>query len=91
MRNTCGPTAQPAVIQAKERNNVARGDSGCGGSKVKVVTGRAAFITGGASGIGLGIAEAFVAICSSYSLQLAIRGDLDPAPFTAAIMTIVKG
>ena len=37
------------------------------------------------------IAEAFVAICSSYSQQLAIRGDLDPAPFTAALMSIIKG
>jgi len=37
------------------------------------------------------IAEAFVAICSSYSQQLAIRGDLDPAPFTAALMAIIKG
>jgi hypothetical protein len=37
------------------------------------------------------IAEAFVAVCSSYSQQLAIRGDLDPAPFTAALMAIIKG
>ena len=37
------------------------------------------------------IAEAFVAVCSSYSQQLAIRGDLDPAPFTTALMAIVKG
>ena len=37
------------------------------------------------------IAEAFVALSSSYSQQLAIRGDLDPAPFTAALMAIVKG
>jgi AcrR family transcriptional regulator len=37
------------------------------------------------------IAEAFVAICSSYSQQLAIRGDLDPAPFSTALMAIVKG
>ena len=37
------------------------------------------------------IAEAFVALCSSYSQQLAIRGDLDPAPFTAALMAIIKG
>jgi AcrR family transcriptional regulator len=36
------------------------------------------------------IAEAFVAICSGYSEQLAIRGDLDPAPFTRALMAIVK-
>ena len=31
-------------------------------------------------------AEAFVAICSGYSQQLAIRGDLDPAPFANAII-----
>ncbi|SDN17145.1 TetR/AcrR family transcriptional regulator [Actinacidiphila guanduensis] len=37
------------------------------------------------------IAEAFVALCSSYSQQLAIRGDVDPAPFTAALMAIVEG
>ena len=37
------------------------------------------------------IAEAFVALCGSYSQQLAIRGDLDPAPFTAALMAIIKG
>ena len=37
------------------------------------------------------IAEAFVALCTSYSQQLAIRGDLDPAPFTAALTAIVKG
>jgi AcrR family transcriptional regulator len=36
------------------------------------------------------IAEAFVAICSGYREQLAIRGDLDPAPFTRALMAIVK-
>ncbi|MET1073601.1 MAG: TetR/AcrR family transcriptional regulator [Umezawaea sp.] len=37
------------------------------------------------------IAEAFVALCASYNQQLAIRGDLDPAPFTAALMAIIKG
>ncbi len=37
------------------------------------------------------IAEGFVALCISYSQQLAIRGDLDPAPFTAALMAIIKG
>jgi AcrR family transcriptional regulator len=37
------------------------------------------------------IAEAFVAVCSSYSQQLAIRGDLDPAPFTTALTAIIKG
>jgi len=37
------------------------------------------------------IAEAFVALFSSYNQQLAIRGDLDPAPFTAALMAIIKG
>jgi AcrR family transcriptional regulator len=37
------------------------------------------------------IAEAFVALCGSYNQQLAIRGDVDPAPFTAALMAIVEG
>jgi hypothetical protein len=37
------------------------------------------------------IAEGVVALCVSYSQQLAIRGDLDPAPFTAALMAIIKG
>lgn len=37
------------------------------------------------------IAEGFVALCMSYSQQLAIRGDLDPAPFTAALMSVIDG
>ena len=37
------------------------------------------------------IAEAFVALCGSYSQQLAVRGDVNPAPFTAALMAIIKG
>ncbi|WP_018502022.1 TetR/AcrR family transcriptional regulator [Parafrankia discariae] len=37
------------------------------------------------------IAEAFVAVCGSYSQQLAVRGDLDPAPFASALMAIVRG
>ncbi|MQY22123.1 TetR/AcrR family transcriptional regulator [Nocardia macrotermitis] len=37
------------------------------------------------------IAEAFVALCSSYNMQLAVRGDVDPAPFVAALMAIVEG
>jgi AcrR family transcriptional regulator len=36
------------------------------------------------------IAEAFVAICIGYSEQLAVRGDLDPAPFATALMAIVQ-
>jgi AcrR family transcriptional regulator len=36
------------------------------------------------------IAEAFVAVCSGYSEQLAVRGDLDPAPFARALMAIMK-
>ena len=35
------------------------------------------------------IAEAFVALCVGYSTQLAVRGDVDPAPFAAAIVAIV--
>jgi AcrR family transcriptional regulator len=37
------------------------------------------------------IAEAFVALCSGYGQQLAVRGDLDPAPFVRALTAIVKG
>jgi len=36
-------------------------------------------------------AEGFVALCISYNQQLAIRGDLDPTPFTAALMSIIHG
>ena len=36
------------------------------------------------------IAEAFVALCVGYSTQLAVRGDVDSAPFVAAIMAIVE-
>ncbi|WP_236795042.1 TetR/AcrR family transcriptional regulator [Amycolatopsis sp. GM8] len=36
------------------------------------------------------IAEAFVAVCEGYSQQLAVRGDLDPAPFTAALVAIIE-
>lgn len=36
------------------------------------------------------IAEAFVALCHGYTQQLAVRGDLDPAPFTAALTTILE-
>jgi AcrR family transcriptional regulator len=35
------------------------------------------------------IAEAFVALCHGYTQQLAVRGDLDPAPFTAALVAII--
>jgi AcrR family transcriptional regulator len=37
------------------------------------------------------IAEGFVALCISYNQQLAIRGDLDPTPFAAALMSIIHG
>ena len=33
-------------------------------------------------------AEAFVAICGGYNQQLAVRGDVDPAPFTAALLAV---
>ena len=36
------------------------------------------------------IAEAFVALCSGYDQQLAVRGDLEPAAFTQALMAILK-
>ncbi|GHF54903.1 AcrR family transcriptional regulator [Amycolatopsis bartoniae] len=35
-------------------------------------------------------AEAFVALCHGYTQQLAVRGDLDPAPYTAALMAIIE-
>ena len=37
------------------------------------------------------IAEAFVAVCAAYNQQLAVRGDVDPAPFTRAIMAVLDG
>ncbi|MEB8338210.1 TetR/AcrR family transcriptional regulator [Streptomyces endophyticus] len=36
------------------------------------------------------IAEAFVALCQGYSQQLAVRGDVDPAPFTEALVAITE-
>jgi AcrR family transcriptional regulator len=36
------------------------------------------------------IAEAFVALSSGYGQQLAVRGDLDPAPFARALIAIVE-
>lgn len=36
------------------------------------------------------IAEAFVTLCHGYSQQLAVRGDLDPAPFAAALVAITE-
>jgi hypothetical protein len=36
------------------------------------------------------IAEAFVSVCIGYSEQLAVRGDLDPAPFSEALMAILE-
>ena len=36
-----------------------------------------------------GIAEAFVALCVGYVQQLAVRGDVDSAPFVAALLAIV--
>lgn len=36
------------------------------------------------------IADAFVALCHGYSQQLAVRGDLDPTPFAAALTAIVE-
>jgi AcrR family transcriptional regulator len=37
-----------------------------------------------------GIAEAFVAVCNGYSQQLAVRGDLDPTPFSTALTRLVE-
>jgi AcrR family transcriptional regulator len=36
------------------------------------------------------IGEAFVALCHGYAQQLAVRGDLDPAPFAAALIAITE-
>ena len=36
------------------------------------------------------IAEAFVAMCNGYNLQLAVRGDLDPAPFSEALTAMIQ-
>lgn len=36
------------------------------------------------------VAEAFVAVCIGYSLQLAVRGDVDPAPFADALLATVE-
>lgn len=36
------------------------------------------------------IAEVFVALCNGYSQQLAVRGDVDPAPFATAIMATLQ-
>jgi AcrR family transcriptional regulator len=36
-----------------------------------------------------GVAEAFVAVCSAYNQQLAVRGDVDPAPYRRALIRIV--
>ncbi|MGW5722564.1 hypothetical protein ACWEVP_40780 [Amycolatopsis sp. NPDC003865] len=35
-------------------------------------------------------AEAFVALCHGYTQQLAVRGDVDPAPVTAAPVAIIE-
>ena len=35
------------------------------------------------------VAEAFVAICNGYAQQLAVRGDLDPEPFAAALDAVI--
>lgn len=36
------------------------------------------------------IAEAFVALCNGYAQQLAVRGDVDPTPFSAALTAIIE-
>jgi TetR/AcrR family transcriptional regulator, transcriptional repressor of aconitase len=50
----------------------------------------ASLLPGGQAARADEISEAFVAVCVGYSEQLAIRGDLDPEPFTKALMAIVK-
>jgi AcrR family transcriptional regulator len=36
------------------------------------------------------IAEAFVTLCGGYAQQLAIRGDVDPAPVATALASIIE-
>ncbi|MCM0621999.1 TetR/AcrR family transcriptional regulator [Nocardioides bruguierae] len=36
-------------------------------------------------------AEAFVALCNGYSQQLAVRGDVEPAPYVEALVALVDG
>jgi len=52
--------SRAGVVTAPQTSHEARHASVPGGSKVNIVRGRTAFITGAASGIGLGIAAAFV-------------------------------
>jgi AcrR family transcriptional regulator len=49
----------------------------------------AALLTGRPPADAARVAEAFTALCAGYSQQLAVRGDLDPAPFTTALMAII--
>lgn len=35
------------------------------------------------------VAEAFVALSAAYSQQLAVRGDVDPAPYVRALLAVV--
>jgi TetR/AcrR family transcriptional regulator, transcriptional repressor of aconitase len=37
------------------------------------------------------VAETFVAICVGFNQQLAVRGDIDHAPFSAALTALVSG
>lgn len=50
----------------------------------------AALLPGHEPGHAERIAEAFVALCHGYTQQLAVRGDVDPAPYTAALLTITE-
>jgi AcrR family transcriptional regulator len=43
---------------------------------------------GGHAGAPAEVAEAFVAVCNGFTLQLAVRGDLDTGPFTRALLAI---
>ncbi|WOC13299.1 TetR/AcrR family transcriptional regulator [Gordonia sp. MP11Mi] len=37
-----------------------------------------------------GVADSFIALCRGYSQQLAVCGDVDPAPYTAALIRITS-
>lgn len=49
----------------------------------------AALLPGAASARTDETAEVFVALCQGFAQQLAVRGDVDPAPYARALMAII--